>query len=125
MRDRRRPAPVRSTRWPSTLRSDESREYVVGLYRAASEHADAVLSDVGLDSPATVPWFPERMRATTSGALLARVLKDTAMRAGQVQILRELIDERAGSDKDATGDAEWWDAHVSRLDDVAAQFREC
>lgn len=103
--------------------ADESREYIVGLYRAAYEHTDAVLHDVGFDAPASVPWFPVGMQATTSGALLARVLKDTAMHAGQLQILRELIDGQAGSDKDVIGDAPWWGEHVSALEGIAVQFR--
>jgi hypothetical protein len=54
---------------------------------------------VGPDAEATVPWWPEDQRETTAAALLSRVLKDTAMHAGQLQILRELIDGRAGSDR--------------------------
>jgi hypothetical protein len=103
--------------------ADESRHYIVDLYRVAGEHSDAVLNELGLDAPAIVPWFPESARATTSGALLARVLKDTALHAGQLQILSELTDGRAGLDKDAIGDPEWWEAHVAQLEEIAREFR--
>ncbi|QDP94936.1 DinB family protein [Microlunatus elymi] len=101
---------------------DESRDYILDLYRQASAHSDAVLDEVGLLAAADVPWWPEESRATTAAALLSRVLKDTAMHAGQLQILRELIDGRAGSDRDDAGDDDWWAAYCGRLEDVALRF---
>jgi uncharacterized damage-inducible protein DinB len=103
--------------------ADESRAYITGLYQRACEHSDWVLDKVGTNAVATVPWWPEPSRETTSGALLARVLKDTAMHAGQLQVLRELIDGQAGSDRDSIGDDRWWRDYRSMLEQVARQFR--
>lgn len=101
----------------------ESRDYVVELYQQSCAHSDSVLAEVGLDAQANVPWWPEDVRATTAAALLARVLKDTAMHAGQMQILRELIDGQAGSDQRDAGDEAWWRSYTGRLEEVASQFR--
>lgn len=103
--------------------ADESRDHLVGLYRAAGDHSDLVLGELGPHAPATVPWWPEASRTTTLGALLARVLKDTAMHAGQLQVLRELIDGRAGSDRDSLGDDHWWAGYTAMLEGIAAGFR--
>jgi uncharacterized damage-inducible protein DinB len=103
--------------------AEEPADHLVDLYRQACAHSDTVLSAVGPDGPGTVPWWPEGSRETTAGALLSRVLKDTAMHAGQLQILRELIDGRAGNDQDDAGDAAWWSAYTDRLEQVARRFR--
>lgn len=100
----------------------ESREYITGLYQRACQHSDRVLDKVGITAVATVPWWPEASRETTAGALLARVLTDTAMHAGQLQVLRELIDGQAGPDRGSIGDDRWWADYRSMLEDVARQF---
>lgn len=104
--------------------ADESSGYILGLYRDACAHSDTVLGDLGLDAPAEVSWWPSESRTTTAGGLLARVLKDTAMHAGQLQILRELIDGQAGPDRADAGDDQWWRDYVARLEDLAAMFRQ-
>ncbi|WP_152364468.1 DinB family protein [Microlunatus speluncae] len=101
----------------------ESRDHLLGLYRRACQHADLVLDELGPAAPATVPWWPEESRTTTLGALLARVLKDTAMHVGQLQVIRELIDGRAGSDRDAIGNDDWWSDYTAMLEGIAAGFR--
>jgi hypothetical protein len=103
--------------------ADESREYLLELYRDACAHSDAVLAEVGLQAPAIVDWWPEDARVTTSGALLSRVLTDTAMHAGQLQILRELIDGQAGPDRHDAGDDQWWSDYTDRLEEIARGFR--
>lgn len=103
--------------------AEESRDYLVVLYQQSCAHADSVLAEVGLDARANVPWWPEDVRVTTAAALLARVLKDTAMHAGQMQILRELIDGQAGSDQRDAGDDDWWRSYTGHLEQVASQFR--
>jgi hypothetical protein len=103
---------------------EESRDYIVGIYQRVWQHSDAVLGEVGHDAPAVVPWWPEASRHTTSGALLSRVLTDTAMHAGQLQVLRELIDGQAGADRDAVGDDRWWADFTATLEEVALRFRQ-
>lgn len=70
-----------------------------------------------------MPWWPESSREATAGALLARVLNDTAMHAGQLQVLRELVDGQAGSDRDVIGNDQWWRDYASMLEEVARQVR--
>jgi hypothetical protein len=103
--------------------ADEPVGYVLDLYRLAGKHADTVLEDVGPEATAVVAWWPVGERETTAAALVARVLADTAMHAGQLQILRELIDGRAGSDRGEMGDDGWWADHVERLEHLARRFR--
>ena len=45
------------------------------------------------------------------------------MHAGQLQILRELVDGRAGSDREDAGDDQWWSDYTQRLELLARQFR--
>ncbi|HYI54832.1 MAG TPA: DinB family protein [Microlunatus sp.] len=103
--------------------AEESKEHLLDLYERARDHSDAVVAEVGSASAASVPWWPEDARETTAGALVARVLTDTAMHAGQLQILRELIDGRAGDDRSDAGDDRWWSGHTHRLDELARRFR--
>ena len=103
--------------------AEESADYLVELYRQACDHSDRVLADVGPEAQASVPWWPEDSRLTTAGALLSRVLKDTAMHAGQLQILRELLDGRAGADREDAGDDQWWSDYTDGLELLARRFR--
>jgi hypothetical protein len=101
---------------------EESTEHIVGLYRAAWEHSDRNIEELDLDAPATVAWWAEGERDTDLGSLLVRVLVDTARHAGQADIVRELIDGRAGSDQGSFGDARAWRAYVERIERAAAAF---
>jgi hypothetical protein len=90
-------------------RADESSEYLIGLYRRACAHADRALADLDLESPARVAHWPEDRRDTTLGVLLIRMVAETAQHAGHADIVRELIDGRAGADSEALDEAAWRD----------------
>src|SRR5688500_3160332 len=52
--------------------ADQSRDYILGLYRAAWVHSDDAIAELSLDAPASVAWWSESQRATTFGHLLVR-----------------------------------------------------
>ncbi|RSM68627.1 hypothetical protein DMH04_46955 [Kibdelosporangium aridum] len=79
---------------------DESRDYIVGLYKRAWQHTDESIASLPLDAPASVSWRAEHKRETTFGHLLIRVVAETAQHAGHCDIVRELIDGKSGADID-------------------------
>jgi hypothetical protein len=103
--------------------ADESREYIVDLYRQAWAHSDASIAELSLDSPATVSWWAEGERDTTFGHLLVRMVSETAQHAGHCDILREGIDGQGGRDHDAIGDEALWTAYVETVQAAADSFR--
>jgi hypothetical protein len=128
-----RPAPVRlpwvddESIWDGAdmwATAEETTQDMVALYRAAWQHSDQSIDQLGLDAPAHVSWWPEARRKTTLGSLLVRVVADTAQHAGHADILREMIDGRAGRDHDKVGDAAWWARHVERVQQAAERHRE-
>jgi hypothetical protein len=104
--------------------ADQSREYLLGLYRRAWRHSDESLDSIPLDAPASVAGWSEGKRATTFGHLVARVLAETAQHAGHCDIVRELIDGRAGRDSSGIGDEQWWESYVARVQAAADAHRE-
>jgi hypothetical protein len=127
-----RPSPVRmpwvddgsiwdnADMWAS---AGETRDFLVGLYRTAWRHSDESIDELGFDAPASVAWWPPERRETTLGALVIRLVAETAQHAGHADIVRELIDGRTGHDHDEWGDAERWAHYVERIQDEADQHR--
>lgn len=127
-----RPAPVRmpwvddGSIWEGAdmwATAEQTRDQIIELYRTAWSHSDRSIAELALDSPAHVSWWKPERRETTFGALLVRVVAETAQHAGHADILRELIDGRAGSDHDEVGDPAWWAAYVERIQQAADEFR--
>jgi len=126
-----RPAPVPmpwtdETIWDGAdmwATAEESREYIVGFYRRSWQHSDESIEQLGIDAPASVAWWPEKRRATTLGHLLVRVVAETAQHAGHADIIREMIDGRAGKDHDDAGDAAWWEKNMARVQEAADHHR--
>lgn len=85
-------------------RPEESSEYIMGLYQRACAHADSVIAELDLGAPGSVAHWPEDRRETTLGVLLIRMVAETAQHAGHADIVRELIDGKAGPDQDAFDD---------------------
>jgi hypothetical protein len=103
--------------------ADESQAYITGLYREVWTYADAAIAELPLDAPAEVSWWPAERRRTTLGHLTVRLVAETAQHAGHAEIVREMIDGRAGRDHDDVGDEVWWTEYVGRIQAAADAHR--
>ncbi|MEV7341424.1 DinB family protein [Streptomyces sp. NPDC093544] len=101
---------------------DESSEYLIGLYRRACAHADQTIADLDLDAAGWVAHWQEGKRDTTLGVLLIRMVSETAQHAGHADVVRELIDGRAGPDHDEMGDGARWREYVAGIQAAADSF---
>ena len=102
-------------------RPEESSEYIIGLYRRACAHADRVIAALGLQAPGLVAHWPQDQRDTTLGALLIRMVSETAQHAGHADIVRELIDGKGGPDQDAF-DEPTWREYIAQVQAAADTF---
>jgi hypothetical protein len=104
------------------VKSDETREQIVGYYRTAWAHSDESIASLPLDAPGQVTWWAEGKRDTTFGSLLVRMVAETAQHAGHCDILRETIDGHAGSN---TGEleADSWPSYVEQIQAAADAHR--
>jgi len=100
---------------------EESPAEVLDLYRRVTAFADESIEPLGLDAPATVPWW--RTTRTDLHTLLVHMAVETARHAGQLDILREQLDGarglRDGGSNLPDVDTAWWEAYAARLRDIA------
>jgi uncharacterized damage-inducible protein DinB len=103
------------------LAADESREWVLDLYRTAQEHAARTFAELDLDAVGHVPWWPAGEDAVTLHQVLVHMVAETQRHAGHADILRESIDGAAGRrPDDANLDRGYdWPAHVARVEAAA------
>ena len=101
---------------------DESSDDIIALYRRACEHGDRTIESLDLTAPGTVAHWPPERRATTLGVLSIRMVTETAQHAGHADILRELIDGRAGADHDGYGDDDTWRLYLAKVQAAADAF---
>ena len=102
--------------------ADEASDGLVALYRRACAHGDETIDALDLQAAGSVLHWPEERRTTTLAVLLVRMVDETARHAGHADILRELVDGRAGSDRDEVMDRAGWRAYVARIQGVADNF---
>jgi hypothetical protein len=96
---------------------EESRDYLIELYRAVWQEGDASIDELPFDAPATVPWWGEKRRQTTFGHLLVRVVAETGQHAGHADVVRELIDGRKATDQlSADEQSAYWSAIQAAAD---------
>jgi len=76
--------------------AEESREEIITLYQWAAAHADPTIEALSLDSPGRVPWWPPEREQVTLHQIMVHVTAEMARHAGHADIIRELIDGRAG-----------------------------
>ena len=103
--------------------AEESRQSVIELHEYSARRSDETITELALDAPGVVPWWPEERRRVTLHQVLVHVLIETARHAGHADILRELLDGRAGM---GPGDANLtprsgpeWESHVARVEAAA------
>jgi hypothetical protein len=105
--------------------ADESREYVVGLYRRAWEHTDATIRALPLDAPGRIRHWPEDRRDVTLHRILLHVIAETHRHAGHADIVRELVDGTVGLRADngnvPTAERTWWENYRARLERAARE----
>ena len=103
----------------------ESSASIIGLYRRACDHGDATIDALDLDSTGSVAHWPEERRSTTLGALLVRMVAETAQHAGHADVVRELIDGKAGPEGDDAGDVDddTWRDYFTAVKVAADEFR--
>lgn len=105
---------------------EESRELIVGQYRAACAHADETIAALPLDAVGRVPWGDRS--AVTLHHSLVHMTAETQRHAGHADIVRELVDGATGQRRDgentAPGDEAWWAAHRARVERAARTAAE-
>lgn len=105
--------------------AEETREEILELHTFSAAHSDATIEALDLDAVGEVPWWPETRRQVTLHQILVHMTVETARHAGHADIVRELIDGRAGNDDGNLPDhtAAEWAAHRERLEDAARRAR--
>jgi uncharacterized damage-inducible protein DinB len=108
------------------LAADESREWVLDLYRTAWAHAAATFEECDIDTEGRVPWWPEERNPVTLHQVLVHMVAETNRHAGHADIVRESIDGAAGRmPSDPNMDAGYdWAAHVARVEEAARSAAE-
>ncbi|MFE7560963.1 DinB family protein [Kitasatospora sp. NPDC057500] len=105
---------------------EESRERIVGLYRAACAHADATIAALPLDAVGRLPWGGGG--EVTLHHSLAHMTAETQRHAGHADVVRELVDgatgQRRGGENMAPGDEAWWAGHRARVERAAREAQE-
>ncbi|MBW8487407.1 DinB family protein [Actinomadura parmotrematis] len=104
---------------------DETRAEIVDRYKRAWAYADATFDALPLDAPGRVPHWPAGEDEVTLHQILVHVVAETHRHAGHADIVRELIDERAGmregNDNLPAAGAVDWAAHRARVERAARE----
>jgi uncharacterized damage-inducible protein DinB len=104
-------------------RPDESRQDIVGRYRAAWTHSDETIAALPLDAVGRIPG--DTGREVTLHHSLTHMIAETQRHAGHADIVRELIDGATGHRPDGTnmapGDRAAWAAHRERVQRAAEE----
>jgi hypothetical protein len=106
------------------VRPTESSEAVLGWYREACEHADQTIRMLDFDSPGEVSHWEDGNKATTLGDMMVIVLGEECRHGGHVDVVRELIDGRAGSDYADFGDPDKWREYVAKVQTAADLYAD-
>jgi uncharacterized damage-inducible protein DinB len=78
--------------------AEESSEEIIDLHHYSAAHSDATVAALELGARGVVAWWRPERRDVTLHQILVHLIDETARHAGHADILRELIDGRAGND---------------------------
>src|SRR6195256_6588689 len=67
--------------------AEESRDYIVGLYRRVWAHSDVTIERFDLDAIGTVPWWAPGRNEVTLHTLLLHMIAETHRHAGQADVV--------------------------------------
>jgi uncharacterized damage-inducible protein DinB len=103
--------------------ADQSREFIIDLYRRVWTHSDATIAALDLDATGLVPWWPPERQQVTLHLILVHMIAETNRHAGHADILRELIDGVVGHRPGVSGVYEGadWESYNQRLEQAALQ----
>lgn len=78
--------------------ADESADQIKSFYRRACAHADETIRSLDIAAVGSVPWWGGAH--TTLGEMLGLMLGEVNRHLGHVDIVRELVDGRAGLNRE-------------------------
>lgn len=105
------------------VRSHETTQSVVSMYRRVWAHSDETISALPLDAVGEVPWWPEGDRELSLAQAMVHVISDVYRHAGHADVIRELVDGAVGSDPRwsnlPAADDTFWTALRDRVEGAA------
>jgi len=105
--------------------ADQSRDYIVDLYRRVWAHSDATVAALELDAIGHVPWWPPEHSEVTLHRVLVHMIAENERHAGHADIVRELIDGSAGIRKGGenlpSSDPAFWTEYRDRVERAARE----
>ena len=110
------------------VRSHETTQSVVSLYRRVWAHSDETISALPLDAVGDVPWWPKGDRELSLAQAMVHVISDVYRHAGHADVIRELVDGAVGSDPRWSNmlqaDEMFWTALRDRVEDAARRANQ-
>ncbi|RPF23360.1 DinB family protein [Myceligenerans xiligouense] len=107
------------------LTTDETLAGMIDVYRRVWAFTEANIDALPLDTPGTVPWWPDNTD-TTLFRLVVHTLADLSRHAGQADILREQYDGAVGMSRGNTNMPDWEQdgpaAYVEKLKEIANRY---
>ena len=103
---------------------DETKDGLIDLAHRVWVFSDTTISELPLDTPGRVPWWPAERRKVTLLQIIVHVTYDLARHAGQADIMREQHDAAIGCQPASTmiPDGYDWPAYVAKLTALADRF---
>ena len=106
--------------------AEQTRAEVLQLFGEAARNTAATVAALDLDAPGRVPWWGEGGHVTLH-RILVHMVDEIARHAGQLDILRELLDGAAGVRADSDNlpelDSAGWAEYRARLQGIDDGFR--